>query len=431
MHAFPRLLSALSFSLCLALSSPLFAQNILVPKVIFTGAPEYAPADLLAVAGLKPGSVVPPSEIQSAAVRLNDTGLFNDIRFGSTSQGLVFTLKPMPREAVLPATYTNLVWWKPAELQALLEARVPLFLGSVPTSGNLQNAIAAALTTLVKEKGIADPHIAAIPLAKPGSPPSSIAFSLDSPSVLIGTLSIQHTDASVEHPLSELSSHQVGAAWEQGASPTAISSSIEEIYRDHGFLDAAVTSLTPGQPVISPDHITVNPTAVVSEGEPYRISSITWPGSPMMSAEDFNKTLKLHPGDIASQSALRSSLRPLANALFSHGYQDAKVQAPATLDRATHHVSYTVSVIPGDQYRIHTVRTLGLSDVQQKEFDSAWRLHPGDPYDTVYVSTFLQKNTALRSLAGHSASYKAISDPDTHLVDLTITFVKGGSLVTQ
>ena len=61
-----------------------------------------------------------------------------------------------------------------------------------------------------------------------------------------------------------------------------------------------------------------------------------------------------------------------------------------------------VSVIPGDQYRIHTVRALGLTDLQQKEFDSAWRLHPGDPYDTVYVATFLQKNTALRSLAGHS-----------------------------
>jgi len=46
-----------------------------------------------------------------------------------------------------------------------------------------------------------------------------------------------------------------------------------------------------------------------------------------------------------------------------------------------------------------------------------------------YLTTFLNKNTALKSLNGYSATYKALSDPHTHLVDLTITFAKGGTLV--
>ena len=56
-------------------------------------------------------------------------------------------------------------------------------------------------------------------------------------------------------------------------------------------------------------------------------------------------------------------------------------------------------------------------------------MNPGDPYDVTYLESFLLKNTAIQSLRGLSAKYKAISDPNTHLVDLTVTFVKGGTLV--
>jgi outer membrane protein insertion porin family len=56
-------------------------------------------------------------------------------------------------------------------------------------------------------------------------------------------------------------------------------------------------------------------------------------------------------------------------------------------------------------------------------------MKPGDFYDVNYMTEFLKQNSALQTLRGYSATYKAISDPDTHLVDLTVTFGKGGSLV--
>lgn len=105
------------------------------------------------------------------------------------------------------------------------------------------------------------------------------------------------------------------------------------------------------------------------------------------------------------------------------------MQAPATLDPATHQVAYTVRVIPGDQYRLKSIQTAGLSDAQKHEFDANWHMHPGDFYDLTYINTFLRKNTALRSLEGYSGKYRAVADPDTHLVDLTVTFVKGGTLL--
>lgn len=428
MRLLPALHLALLTHLCLLSPAPLRAQSILLPPVVFVGASAYSQAALLAFTDLHPGSIVTNATLVAAAQRLNDTGLFRDIRYGSTPKGLIFTLTPMPPEVVLTASFPNFPWWQPAELDTLLKARVPLYLGSVPTSGNLQQAVTDALTALVKEKGVAAPEITALPLVTLGAAPTSIEFSLTSPAVLVHNLSVQHVSPAFAPRLSGFTAKEAGKPWNQGVSTAAIHAGIAEIYRDAGYLDIDVTSLTHPPPTVTPGSVTLDLVATVSEGEPYRLTALTWAGSDLLSTADFNKTVTLHPEDVASQTALRNSLRPLANALFSHGYQDGKVQAPATLDRATHHVSYTVRVIPGEQYRIRTVKTVGLTAEQQKEFDSGWRLHPGDPYDTVYVSNFLVNNTALRSLGGHSATYKAVSSPEDHLVDLTITFVKGGVL---
>ena len=127
--------------------------------------------------------------------------------------------------------------------------------------------------------------------------------------------------------------------------------------------------------------------------------------------------------------ALRQSLAPLARAYYAKGFQDAKVQAPAALDPATHHVAYTIRVVPGDQYRLNTIKFNGLSEAQAKELNSAWRMKPGDFYDVGYVTEFLKQNSALQTLRGYSATFKAFSDPNTHLVDLIVNFGKEGSLV--
>jgi outer membrane protein insertion porin family len=208
-----------------------------------------------------------------------------------------------------------------------------------------------------------------------------------------------------------------------------IADQVSEIYRNNGYLDIALTSLTHAEPQVTADAINVDLTATFSEGDPYRLTSLTWSGSEVMSAADFYKTAKIKPEDIASQLALRQTLAPLANAYAAKGFQDARIQAPATFDRATHHVSYTVQVVPGPQYRLHTLKVIGLTDDQRKQFDAAWKMNSGDFYDTTYMTGFLTRKETPQALLGYSATYRAVSDPDTHLVDLVITFVKGGNLV--
>jgi outer membrane protein assembly factor BamA len=335
----------------------------------------------------------------------------------------------MPADNLLPAHFANFVWWSPEELSAALRTRVPLYSGAVPINGNLQDSITAALKAMVAEKGVTA-NIVAMPKAPgPNATPTSITFLIDAPDVRIHTLTLSQTSSAMQSKLDKVIKDQTGKPFDQDTTRSAIASLITEVYRNDGYLDATLLDLTHPAPQLSAGSIDVDLTATIHEGEPYRLSHLTWPGSDIMSTADFDKQVKLKPEDVASQLALRQSLAPLARAYYAKGFQDAKVQAPAALDPATHHVAYTIRVVPGDQYRLHSVKFNGLSEAQTKEINSAWRMKPGDFYDVTYVTEFLKQNSALQTLRGYSATYKAVSDPDTHLVDLALTFGKGGSLV--
>ena len=322
-------------------SASLFAQSILLPKSItFTGAPVYTQDELLTYVALRPGATSTQQAIQDAAQHLSDTGLFSDIHYESNPKGLVFALTLMPQDNLLPVRYKNFVWWTPAQLEALVRTRVPLYQGSVPISGNLQDKVAEALKAIVSEKGVATVTIAALPsVAQPGASPTAMAFAIDGPQVLIHSLTVAQASPAMQAKLDKVIKSQIGQFFEQDATRTDIASRVSTVYRNDGFLDIAVTDVTFATPVITPTSIDLNVTATLREGEPYRISTLSWPGSPILSTADFERSNKLHAEDIASEAVLRQSLGILSRAYFSKGYQDARIQAPAVMDAPTHHVS--------------------------------------------------------------------------------------------
>jgi outer membrane protein assembly factor BamA len=416
-------------ALCLSvLTLQLSAQTFTVPPIFFEGVPAYSQADLLKVTGLTPGSTSTQDALQAAAQHLGDTGLFSDINFASNEKGLLFTLKPMPDSNLLPASFTNFVWWSPAELTTALKARVPLYTGLVPTTGNFQNGIISALKAMVAEKGVTANVVAVANSAQPGATPTSIGFAIDSPQVRVHTLTLVQASPSMQPRLDPVIKSQTDQPFDTNTTRTTITNALTSAYHDAGYLDMAVVNLAQAPPQVTPNGIDVAFTATLKEGQPYQLFQLNWPGSDVISTADFNKQVKMKPGDMASEAALRQSLSIIAAAYFAKGFQDAKVKAPATFDHLSLHVSYTITVDPGTQYHIHSVKALGLSAEQQKQFDSAWHMNPGDFYDTTYLTNFLHNNSALQTLSGYSATYDAIADPNTHLVDLTITFAKGGLL---
>ena len=190
---------------------------------------------------------------------------------------------------------------------------------------------------------------------------------------------------------------------------------------DAGYVRASLSGITL-TPTLTGDTAFVVLSANLDAGDIYNVASITFAGTPLLSADAFATTQKLHAGDIASRALLIQTLTPLDAAYRRQGYMDVLVKTSPVSDAATRQVSYTVSVDPGEPYRVREVKVTGLEAAAQAEFDRGFLMKTGELYSPEYATNFLKNNTALQSLQHYTGSFKAYADTNTHTVDLFITF---------
>jgi outer membrane protein insertion porin family len=417
--------------LCLTVSRTAHAadtQQYTIKKLVFKGTVPYSQAALEAASGLKVGETITKDDLQAAAQRLVDTGAFGDLQsmLDGPVKGLsvIFNVTPADPARILTVGFENFVWYEPSELAAELQKRVPLFNGTVPEAGNQQDAITAALQQMLAAKNIAA-RVSEDVLAPSASQPLRVAeYRVDSPSVRVHSITL----TGVTPPFAAATDKTIhafsGNRYNEGLSQISLPNFLLAPYRDAGYQAASLTGLTRTVVSSTASRVDVDVAATVTPGDLYHVSALDWPGSPLMSTQQFNTASTLHPGDLASRKALLESLGKLEAAYRANGYVDAVITASPVLDTAAHTVAFTVAAIPGVQYTLKSVTPLNLTDAQRKDFDRGWTMHPGDTYNEGYVTSFLKNNTALQSLNGLAASFKTVADPDAHTIDLTITFIR-------
>jgi outer membrane protein assembly factor BamA len=417
--------------LCASMTS-LPAQTRVLSDISFVGAPGYSQAELLAFTGLKPGGMASQQQVEDAAQRLNDTGLFDEVNFAGNDKGIVYTLKPASASAMLPVRFGNFVWWQDEEIDQVLKSRVALYRrDAVPTAGNMRDSIAVALTAILAEKGVTGAKVGSrLSSSRPNGPLDHVVFAIDSPAVLIRSLILVDASPGMQPKLAPIIRDVAGQQWDKDASYDNIASRVSDAYRNEGYLDIAVPKQEHSAPVLNPNNIELDVTATLNEGAQYRVTQLAWNGSPMLSTADFAKQASLKVGDPASPAALLESLHVLANAYGAKGYLDAQVLAPPTIDHTAHQVAYTISVINGPQYHFRSVMWPSVSEAQAKTFDAAWQLKRGDVYDATYPQKFLEANAMLRS-QGYRMNVVLRLDRSALTVDLSITFAKAGETPPQ
>jgi len=408
-----------------------FAQQYTIRKIVFDGPTPYSQSALEAASGLKPGDTISQTELQAAAQRLVDTGAFDDLQ--STLDGpikaitVIFKVKAVAPSRILTATFDNFVWFQPEELTAGLQKLVPLFNGTVPEAGNQEDAVVAALKQMLKEKGV-EATVTFEPVSPSPNQPLRLAeFRVAKPAVRIRSLVVNGGTPQLAAATDKLVHGITGKNYNEGLIPASVPNLLLAAYKNAGYQASSISTLTRTPAASTDSSIDVDVAATIVPGDVYHLSHLDWPGSPMMSAEGFAAEASLHPGDIASRNTLLQSLDKLEAAYRNKGYMDVVVTATPQLDDASHQVAFTIAAIPGEQYKLRQVTPVGLNAAQQADFDKAWTLHTGDVFDEGYASSFLQNNSALRSFDGYSAKFKTTADPDTHTVELVMTFIKGGT----
>lgn len=256
-------------------------------------------------------------------------------------------------------------------------------------------------------------------------PQRVVDFKVEQPSVRLTSVALTGAPSDVSaEALKRYQARLAGMAYNEGLSGTTVEDRLLSPWLNLGYVTARLDGIQ-RTPSATAEGIGVTYTAHLETGAVYTVAGLTWTASPVYSDADFARDTKLHAGQVAASRLLDTTEAPILIAYRSQGYLDAYLDPAPKLDDTAHTVTYTLHVIPGEQYHLKSVTPLNLSPDAQKEFDSGWRMKPGDLYNEHYVQTFINNNTALQHLATYSASFQASADPQTHLVDLTITFVRG------
>jgi outer membrane protein assembly factor BamA len=423
----------------LLLAVPLAAHaQYSIATVTFQHPGPYTHAELLAASGLEPGQALMHDSLGNAAQRLLNTGLFSDAEIDYTGTGkardIVVDLKPIALDKLLPASFENLVWFTRDELTAGIHAHVPLYRGVASDAGTLPDDIQSALQQMLVAKGITATLSHAIIEPTNPHPLRVISFRIEQPSIRLNTVHLSILEPIAAHT-ALTPGFQQGAStasrnpFNEGLSGLTLQDSLLSSARSAGYIQATLDNLqcTVAPSPTDPQTLLATCSARIVTGDSYKVSSLTFSPTPLYSAADFARDAKLHTGDLASDAALRDTEAPISNAYLLQGYIHAYITSNPVIDPTAHTVAYTLRVVPGEVYRLETLTVTGLSPSAQKAFDTAWTMKAGDPYSEMAVNIFIRKNIAQPAFQPYSLGYSASFDPDTHLVDLTLTFTPNGS----
>lgn len=407
------------------------AQQSTLSKVVFQNAGGFQQADLEAVAGIHGGEKVTLKQMQDAAQHLIDTGFFDDVQVdskgGPSALTLIFMLKPLPPEQITKVEFENFVWLTPDELRGVVHKVVPLFDGELPESGTSLEEIDAALQAALVQKGVTGAAVGhEAVLATSADPVHTLKFWVARPMVLVNSVRVEGVDPALAPEVDRIATKLRRTPYVEGEGDATTAGRLLAPYRDAGYLQARLEDVQVALGNGAPNAVNVDVTAKIDAGALFHVKDMGFAETPLVSSAAFAAAAKLHAGDVASRRQLLATLAPVDAAYQKQGYADEYVDAGATLDAAAHTVSYNVKVVPGAQYRLQSVNVVGLAPEAKAQFDLAWMLKPGDLYDVGYVRGFLANNTAMRGLSGYAGQFRAASDPQTHQVDLTVTFVAVG-----
>jgi outer membrane protein assembly factor BamA len=410
----PRMRPILSFLLLAAASAS--AQTLTPRTIAFDGAPQYAPADLLALSGLSPGKVVSKEDIETAMHHLDDSGLFSGIQYTTGNFVLRFQLEPTAADHMRRVAYTNFAWYTNAELNAAIHSKLPLFTGVVPIDGDMAGKVTLALEAILKNRGI-DATVKSI-----GSSGGTLDFGITSPRVVVGNLLVEDARLDSDASLTAVSSRVAGSDYVEGISAEALRKSLSDAYLDLGFLDETVGPIGHAIPRIERDRIAIDLTGTAKLGQQYKVSRLVEPGpSGGVTAKELDSAMQLKTGAIASRIELLSTVSRLQRAFTNHGFLDATTTVEPTKDGATHTIAYTFTTVPGELYRMRKLGFgAGTTSTQQSQLTQSWKLAKGAVYEAVLVGRTVGVSPASTMCGGKPVSVGLLPDKATHEVDINL-----------
>ena len=385
----PLLLTAAVFS-----SRAQTADNVTASlrEVRIEGQKHLSEAQIVAITGLAVGSETGRADLQAAADKLVQTGLFDKVSYKfETRSGVVVTyhVEESPR---VPAYFDNIPWFADSELSDAIRKKIPYFDGTLPEGGGTVDQAADAIKELIASHGL-QVTLQHEVLPDPDGDGRIQMFKVEGPSLRIEK--VEFSDAgllgskTVQQHLEEI----VGKPYSRMVIDLFLAEAIRPVYLAKGCLHPKL-----GPPEI---RLTGNPNLKLPEQVPvfvpvdpgpiYHFKGVHWTGNATVSEFTLSSDMALKPGEVADGMKIEAGWERVREEFAHHGYLDAKVDPLAAFDESAHTVSYSVAIQEGKQYRFGKMVLTGLSPAAEKKLHAAWPIPPGEIFDKVKFEEVLVK----------------------------------------
>jgi len=400
-------------------------------KVHADGIKHLSEDQIIALAALSVGSAVGKQDLQAAADRLVQTGLFSNVNyaFQSKDDGLYLTFKLVEAPRI-PSYFDNIPWFSDGELAEAIRKVLPFYDGTVPEGGATVDQVASILTDLIASRGMntkVEYQIISNPLGEGTVQEFRIA------DVVLQIAKIEFGDPALAGS-KELQQHLgevQGKAYSRMVIDLFLAEQVKPIYLQKGFLRAKLgppeirLSGNPNQKL--PDHIPVF--VPITPGPAYRWKGAQWSGNAALSGFTMNALIGIKNGDVANGMAIEAAWTRVQQEYGRRGYLEAKVEPVAEFDDQAHTVSYRINIFEGRVYKFGKLVLTGMSPTGEKRLRAAWPILGGDVFDKIKYEDILLKlqvhpEQIFVDLPVHyeSVGHWLQTDADTGTVDVLLDF---------
>ncbi len=425
-------LLALSFSFARAQTPSASSTSTAVLREIRAdGLKTLTERQVAATSGLQTGAEIGRDDLQTAADKLVQSGLFAHVKynFQSRADGLVVTFHVDEAERI-PAYFDNLPWFTDGELNDAIRAKLPFYDGTLPTAGAVVDQAADAAGEFLAAHGL-QAAIEHQVVANPNGEGNIQEFRIDGAALKISSL--EFSDASlnsskvVQQELAELK----GKPYSRMAIDLFLTEQVRPIYQKQGYLRAKLgppeVRLTGNPNQKLPEQIPVF--VPVTPGTVYKWKGAEFSGNSLLSTVTLNADLGLKADDVADGMAVEAGFERIREEYAHVGYLDAKIDPVGSYDDQAHTIRYNVRIDEGKSYKFNALAITGLSPTAEKRLRDAWAIPQGEVFDKAIFEEFLTKletkpSEIFRNLPVHYENVGHWIQPDeaNHTVDVLLDF---------
>ena len=373
---------------------PQTSDNATAPlrEVRADGQKRLSAAQVAAMTGLVVGSQVGRTDLQAAADKLVQTGLFAKVSYNfETRTGVVVTyhVEESPR---IPAYFDNIPWFADSELADAIRKKIPFFDGTLPEAGGVVEEAAAAVKELIASHGMQFTLEHQV-IPSPAVEGNVQEFKVEGPALRIEKLEFSDSSLLASKAVQQHLSEVLGKPYSRMTIDLFLTEAIRPVYLAQGYLRAKL-----GPPEI---RLTGNPTQKLPEqipvfvpitpGAVYHWKGARWTGNVVVSEFTLNGLLGLKSGDVANGMQIEAAWDRVREEFGHNGYLDAKLDTTPAYDESAHTVSYSVSIQEGPQYRFGKMVLTGLSPAAERKLHAAWPIGAGDVFDKTKYEEILNK----------------------------------------